>query len=149
MPQEVAVRMPPAPAAPPAPALADVEQFLCAAVAALTPAEAGPRGPGRPRVPPALTLWAGLLVCVLHGFTSHLALWRLLTAHGLWRFPRVAVSDQALYHRLARDGTAPLERLFHQLSALLAARLAPYAATHLAPFASGVYALDQMVLDRV
>jgi hypothetical protein len=91
----------------------------------------------------------GLLVCVLHGFSSHLALWRLLTAHGLWRFPRVAISDQALYHRLARAGTAPLERLFHQLSALLAARLAPYAATALAPFASGVYALDQMVLDRV
>jgi len=86
---------------------------------------------------------------VLHGFSSHLALWRLLTARGLWRFPRVAISDQALYHRLARDGTAPLERLFRRISALLADRLAPYAATALAAFASGVYALDETTLDRV
>ena len=71
------------PTAAPAPALADVEQFLCEAVAALTPEEAGPRGPGRPRVLPALTLWAGLLVCVLHGFSSHLALWRRLTGRGV------------------------------------------------------------------
>jgi DDE family transposase len=140
----------PAPAVtPPAPALADVEAFLCDAIGRLAPEVPGPRGPGRPRVLPALLLWTGLLVCVLQGFTSHLALWRLLTARDFWRFPRVALSDQALYHRLARDGTAPLERLFRQLSALLAERLAPYAATHLAPFASGVYALDQMVLDRV
>src|SRR5256885_919216 len=43
----------------------------------------------------------------------------------------------------------PVGRLFRQLSVVLAARLAPFAATALAPFASGVYALDQMVLDRV
>ena len=140
----------PAPTAPPpAPALADVEAFLCDAIGRLAPEAPGPRGPGRPRVLPALLLWMGLLVCVLQGFSSHLALWRLLTARDFWRYPRLAISDQALYHRLARDGTAPLERLFHQLSALLAERLAPYAATGLAPFASGVYALDQMVLDRV
>src|SRR5215217_4110036 len=72
----------PVPASPPAPVVADIEQFLCEAVAALAPEEAGPRGPGRPRVLPALALWAGLLVCVLHGFSSHLALWRLLTARG-------------------------------------------------------------------
>jgi hypothetical protein len=145
------VNPPPPAVASPAPVVADIEQFLCEALAQLTPEEPGPgqRGPGRPRVLPALTLWAGLLVCVLHGFASHLALWRLLTARGLWRLPRVAISDQALYHRLARDGTAPLERLFRQLSAVLAARLAPYAATSLAAFASGVYALDQMTLDRV
>ena len=142
----------PPPAAPaPSPGLDEVEAFLCAAVAALTPAApaAGARGPGRPAVLPAMCLWAGLLVCVLRGFGSHLALWRLLSGRGLWRFPRAAISDQAVYHRLARDGTAPLERLFAQLSALLAERLAPYAATALAPFAAGVYALDETTLDRV
>jgi hypothetical protein len=138
--------MPAAP--PPAPGLDEVEAFLCAAVAELTPAP-GARGPGRPAVLPAVCLWAGLVVCVLRGFGSHLALWRLLSGHGLWQFPRVAVSDQAIYHRLARDGTAPLERLFAQVSALLADRLAPYAATALAPFAAGVYALDETTLDRV
>jgi DDE family transposase len=141
--------MPAAP--PPAPGLDEVEAFLCAAVAELTPAApaAGARGPGRPAVLPAVCLWAGLLVCVLRGFGSHLALWRLLSGQGLWQFPRVAVSDQAVYHRLARDGTAPLERLFAQISALLADRLAPYATTALAPFAAGVYALDETTLDRV
>lgn len=136
-------------APPGALALADIERFLCEAVEQLAPEEGGRRGPGRPRVLPALCLWAGLVVCVLHGFSSHLALWRLLSGHGLWRFPRVAVSDQALYHRLARDGTGPLERLFAQVSAVLAERLAPYTATALAPFAAGVYALDETTLDRV
>ncbi|HEX5504556.1 MAG TPA: IS4 family transposase [Thermomicrobiales bacterium] len=140
-----------APPAPP-PVVADIERFLCAALGQLTPAAPGPgaRGPGRPRVLPALCLWAGRLVCVLHGFGSYLAVWRLLTGAGLWRSPRVAVSDQALDHRLARDGTAPLEGLFRHIGAALAARLAPYAAAGLAAFAvGGVYALDQMTLDQV
>lgn len=142
---------PPAAPLPPGPGLEEIEAFLCAAVAELTPAApvAGARGPGRPAVLPAVCLWAGLLVCVLRGFSSHLALWRLLAGRGLWQFPRVAVSDQAVYHRLARDGTGPLEALFAQVSAVLADRLAPYAATTLAPFAAGVYALDETTLDRV
>ena len=139
-------------ACPPAsPVVADIERFLCEAIGRLTPAEPGPgaRGPGRPRVLPALCPWAGLLVCVLHGFGSYLAVWRLLSGAGLWRYPRVAISDQALYHRLARDGTAPLEALFRHVGAVLAERLAPYAAAGLAPFAAGVYALDQVTLDQV
>lgn len=140
------------PAAPsPAPGLAEIEAFLCATIAELTPAAPGPgsRGPGRPTVLPAVCLWAGLVVCVLRGFASQLALWRLLAGGDFWRFPRVATSDPAVYHRLARDGTAPLERLFAQVSAVLADRLAPYVATSLAPFAAGVYALDETTLDRV
>jgi transposase len=135
----------------PTPGLDEIEAFLCAAVRELTPAApaAGACGPGRPTVLPALYLWAGLVVCVLRGFSSQLALWRLLRSHGLWPFPCVAISDQAVYHRLSRDGTAPLAALFARISALLATRLAPYAATTLAPFASGVYALDETTLDRV
>jgi hypothetical protein len=131
----------------------EIDQFLREVLTHLEPEPAPPppgqRPLGRPRILPALGLWAGLLTCVLHGFTSHLALWRLLTGVGLWHFPRVAVTDQALYHRLARDGTGPLERLFAHLSTLLADRLAPFAATTLAPFATAVYALDEMTLDRV
>lgn len=142
----------PPPVSPPAPGhaqpLAQIERFLIDAVADLEP-EPPARAPGRPRILPALCLWSGLLVCVLHGFTSHLALWRLLTGAGLWHFPRLAISDQALYHRLARDGTGPLERLFAQISAALADRLAPYAPPALAPFATAVYALDETTLDRV
>jgi hypothetical protein len=106
-------------------------------------------GPGKPRVLPALALWAGLLVCVLRGFSSQLALWRLLTDRGLWSFPRFRLSDQAVYARLASGGTGPLEALFAQISAVLAARLAPYAQTNLAPFAPEVVALDHTDLDPI
>jgi hypothetical protein len=127
----------------------EIEHFLSEALTHLEPEPPAARPPGRPRVLSAPCLWAGLLVCVLHGFASHRALWRLLTARGLWPFPRLPRSDQALDHRLARDGTGPLERLFAHLSAVLADRLAPDAATALAPFASGVDALDETTLDRV
>jgi hypothetical protein len=129
--------------------LGEIEQFLQEAIAQLEPGAPAGRAPGRPPILPALCLWAGLLVCVLHGFSSHLALWRLLTGVGLWSFPRLPITDQALYHRLARDGTGPLERLFAHLSALLADRLAPYAAATPAPFATAVYALDETTLDQV
>jgi hypothetical protein len=44
-------------------------------------AQATPRG--RPRILPSLALWAGLLVCVSQGFSSQLALRRLLRIKGL------------------------------------------------------------------
>jgi hypothetical protein len=132
-------------------ALTEIEQVLNDALANLvpTPPPAGQRPPGRPPILPALCLWTGLLVCVLHGFTSYRDLWRLLSGLGLWHFPRVTITDQALYARLARDGTAPLERLLAHLSALLADRLAPWTSTALAPFATAVYALDATTLDQV
>src|SRR5262245_5480014 len=106
-------------------------------------------GRGRPPVLPALLLWSGLLVCLLRGWTSQRALWRLLTSRGLWRWPRVHVSDDAVYKRLETAGPAALERLFADLSRVLATRLAPYADTDLAPFATGVVALDETTLDPV
>src|SRR5215216_962222 len=126
---------------PPAPAaeVGDVERFLQGVVADLVPEELGPT-PGRPRVLPALALWGGLVVCVLRGFAHQTALWRLLSQHGLWDYPRFPVSDQAVYTRLARGGTTALEHLFGQVTAVLATRLAPYAATDLAPFARAVVA---------
>ena len=129
--------------------LNNIESFLQQMTAALVPQEPPARGPGRPRVLPALCLWAGLLVCVLRGFSSQLALWRLLSVTGLWRYPRVPVTDQAVYNRLERGGTAPLEALFDHIRTLLAARLAPYAQVDLAPFAQEVVALDESTLDQV
>ena len=113
------------------------------------PAEARRPGPGRPRVLPALALWAGVLVCVLRGLPSQRAVWRLLTATGLWHYPRYALTDQAVYKRLAEDGTAPLERLFAAVSQVLAARVAPLVTAKLAPFAAEVVALDETTLDPV
>jgi hypothetical protein len=126
----------------------DIETFLQEMLASFA-SEPLRTGPGRPRVLPALALWAGLLVCVLRGFTSQLALWRLLAVHQLWSYPRFPISDQAVYRRLEKAGTSPLEALFAQISQVLAPRLAPYAAPTLAPFATEVIALDHTALDQI
>lgn len=131
--------------------IGEVEQFLQEVLPLLMPAPASqwPRGRGRPRVLPALCLWAGLLVCVLRGFSSQLALWRLLSQQGLWDYPRFPVSDQAVYKRLAASGTAPLEQLFTMLTTLLAERLGPYADHTLVSWATDVVALDETTLDAL
>jgi hypothetical protein len=129
----------------------EFEAFLREVLEQLAPdeREAARRGPGRPRVLPALALWGGLLVCVLRGFSSQLELWRLLTRGNFWFYPRFPISDQAVYRRLATAGDTPLRQLFGQLSAVLAERLAPYLASDLAPFAAEVVALDETTLDQV
>jgi hypothetical protein len=128
----------------------EIEGFLCEVVAGLEPAEAErARGRGRPRVLPALALWGGLLVCVLRGFSSQLALWRLLSLGGLWFYPRFAVTDQAVYKRLEAAGDGTPRALFERVSAVLAERLAPYADDSLAPFAADVLACDDSTLDQV
>lgn len=129
----------------------EVEQFLKDAIIRMEPdlVEMKREGPGRPRVLPSLALWAGLLVCVLKGFSSKLDLWRLLTSRSLWFYPRFALSDQAVYSRLDKAGTAPLEKLFCQISSLLKARLAALAQNNLASFASQVVALDETALDPI
>lgn len=129
----------------------EVEQFLRQAILQMEPdpAEMRREGPGRPRILPSLALWAGLLVCVLKGFSSKLDLWRLLSQRSLWFYPRFALSDQAIYNRLDKAGIAPLEKLFCQISSLLRARLAPFAQKDLAAFASQVVALDETTLDAI
>lgn len=131
--------------------LGQVEELLRDVLTDLEPEPGDVRRgvPGRPRILPGLCLWAGLVVCVLRGFTSQLSVWRLVSQVGLWFYPRALVTDQAVYDRLGSGGTAVLERLFGQLSALLRARLAPYAETTLAPFATEVAALDESTLDAV
>ena len=116
----------------------DVERFIQDLVADLEQDPVHP-GPGRPRIVPSLALWAGLLVCVLRGWFGQRALWRVLSLTGLWHDPRPAVTDEAVSRRLVQAGTAPLERLFRQVSTLLAARLATWplvGASTLAPFAA-------------
>lgn len=134
------------------PALGDVEAFLKDVVPRFTfdEAEARRSGRGRPRILPATCLWAALLVCIVRGASSQLEIWRLLRDTRLWDFPRYLVSDQAIYNRLARAGTAPLEGLFAAVSTLLAERLEPLLPSEpLAPFASAVMALDETTLDAL
>lgn len=128
----------------------DIEQFVRDAIAQLQPdLHDQLHGPGRPRILPALCLWAGLLVVVLQGGGSQLAIWRLLTAYGLWDYPRFALSDQAIYKRMAAAGISVLERLFDQISELLRVRLTPFARQDLVPWATEVLALDESTLDPV
>lgn len=131
--------------------LGQVEEFLHHAVGMMQPTnEVAPKGPGRPRVLPSMCLWAGMLVCVLRGMGSQLELWRLLASKGLWEYPRFEITDQAVYNRLAREGTEPLRRLFGQVSALLKERLEPYEELGgVAGFAEEVVALDQSTLEKV
>lgn len=130
------------------PVVGQIETFLKQAITKLTP-DPDPYRRGRPRVLPSLALWAGMLVGVLHGFSSQLALWRLLTQTNLWFYPRFSFSDQAVYNRLAKEGSTPLQNLFSQISQLLHTRLQPYVNSTLAPFAPAVYALDETTLDQV
>jgi Transposase DDE domain len=136
-----------APAAPPS--LDRIEAFLTDLVTALAPAPPDPAGRGRPRVLPALALWGGLLVCVLRGWASQKALWRLLAATGLWHFTPIPVSDEAVYKRLAAADPSPVAGLFTNVTALLVDRLDAHADRTLAPFATEVFALDQTTLDPV
>ena len=127
-----------------------IEDFLKPILLELSTAPAR-TGPGRPWVLPAFALWAGVLVGVARGFRSQLDIWRLLTASGLWDLPHYAVKDDALYQRLQDAGRGTFRILFTQVTAVLQ-RQRP-AVTHglgsLAAWASGVYALDGMTLDRV
>ena len=79
--------------------IGNIEEFLQQCLENMEP-DHRLEGPGRPRVLPAMALWAGLLVCVLRGFGSQLAVWRLLSERRLWFFPRFPVTDQAVYKRL-------------------------------------------------
>lgn len=128
----------------PATRLDAIEARLLELMPALTPA---PNPRGRPEILPGVLLWTGMLVCLLRQTGTQQALWRLLTQSGLWHFPRVPVSAEAVRIRLQRSGPAVLQTLFTQVTAELAATM-PGDAT-LAPFATGVYALDESTLDAV
>jgi hypothetical protein len=106
-------------------------------------------GPGRPWVLPAIALWAGVLVGVVRGFSSQLEIWRLLTAGGLWDLPHYAVTDDAVYKRLKDASRDTFQTLFAQVTAALQRHSVTNGLGSLAAFASGVYALDGMTLDKV
>jgi hypothetical protein len=94
-------------------------------------------------------LWTGLLVCVLRGFTAQSSLWQLLVLRGLWTFPRVNVTPQAIYDRLKHVPLEPLWELFAQVTAVLRTRYAALQDLPEAAFATEIYVLDHCRLDAV
>jgi len=134
----------------PRPLLDHLETMLCELVTALTPApQAVARNRGRPPILPAMLLWAGVLVVVLRGSGSQLAIWRLLSSQGLWHFPAVPVTDDAVYKRLATEGPDGMEALFTLVTTALLDQPAPAATRTLASFATEVVVLDETHLDPV
>jgi len=130
------------------PTLDKIEDFLKEAIKRLEPIARDPIGRGRPRILPAMCLWASVVVCVLRGWSSQLSIWRQLNEKGLWDYPRFPISDQAVYKRLEQGGDEPLKQLFEEVSEVLRERLKPYVQT-LAAFATEVVAIDQTTLDAV
>ena len=104
-----------------------------------------PAGPGRPCELPAEVLWSTVLLSVLQRVRGVREIWRALVCQGY------DVCDQAVYARLERDGTEPLQALFCQISRMLAAwvqsLLEGQSKQVLAPFARAVLALDETTLD--
>lgn len=125
-----------------------VEERLKQLLSALTPDPLPRRGRGRPAILPTALLWTALAVGVVRGFASQRALWRLLSLQGLWDYPRVPISDKALYKRLASEGPGMIAELFAAVTRVLVAN-APDPVQRLAPFATTVVALDESTLDQV
>ena len=109
----------------------------------------GRRGPGSPPVLSAFLFWAGLLVCVLRGFSAQASLWQLVCLEGLWDYPRVMLTRQAIYDRLARTRATRLLDWFNQITAVLQQRFATVCDFEYARFATAVLALDHCTLDAV
>lgn len=128
--------------------IGEIEEFLRSIIEKLEPIKSDPIGKGRPRILPALCLWAGVIVCVLQGWNSQLGIWRLLHQKGLWDYPRFPISDQAINKRLEKDGSKSLKRLFEMVSAALRERLQAYAQPVI-KLTKEVVAIDATSLDKV
>lgn len=129
--------------------ITEIETYLRTMIESMKPLEKRSGQAGRPRILPAMCLWAGLLVCVLRKQSSQASVWRLLSLNGLWSYPQFPVTDAAVYKRLANSGTAFLTEFFANVSAAIQERIAPYEQSKLAAFATGVYAIDVSTLDKV
>jgi hypothetical protein len=125
-----------------------IEARLAQLLGELDPHPVAPRGQGRPAILPATILWTAVAVGVLRGFASQQAIWRLVSLQGLWTYPRIPISDKAIYKRIATDGPSVLTDLFTEITGVLLAT-APEPVEVLAPFAPAIVALDESTLDQV
>ena len=114
-----------------------------------------PRERAKRGQPPKISdghLWVSLVWSVLLGMSNYQQWWRLVCTTTLGAFAPVAdISADALTTRLQQAGLEPLQRLLSQVSAHLAARLAPLGQRlmPLASFAPEIVAIDESTLDAV
>lgn len=128
--------------------LAELDDLLLELAGALAP-DPGRAGPGRPPILAHAIIWTALVVGVLRGCTSQLAIWRLITRRAWPGSGPIHVTDQAVYKQLGAAGPSPVGRLFRQMTDLLVERVAPWQEHSLAPFATAVVAIDETTLDQV
>ncbi len=104
---------------------------------------------GRPARLSTQLLAAGILWCMVHGWVSQWDLWRRISCFGVGSLPPVEVCDQAIYNRLAQQGTAMMQQWCAQITTWLWHWMAPYEDQRLAPFAQQILALDESTMDAV
>jgi hypothetical protein len=104
---------------------------------------------GRPARLSTQLLAAGILWCMLHGWVSQWDLWRRISCFGVGSLPPVEVCDQAIYNRVAQQGTAMMQQWCAQITTWLWHWMAPYEDGRLAPFATQILALDESTMDAV
>lgn len=127
--------------------LDDLDAVLMELAGAIEP-ETSRSGPGRPPILAHTVIWTALVLGVLRGCTSQLAIWREITRR-LWPgYGPIRVSDQAVYKQLGATGPSPMSRLFAQITFLLIERVSPWQERGLAPFATEVVAIDETTLDQ-
>lgn len=128
-------------------ARSELEALILAAVGTQEKTSSG--RVGRPAILSTLHLGLAVLWCVLSGWKSQRAVWRLICTRRLGPFAPVRVTDQAVYNRLQGAGEALLQDVFGRVSHWLRVWMTPYQDTRIASFAHEVYALDESVLDAV
>lgn len=118
-------------------------------VLAALPAEAKREGRGRPQQLSWVHLWFRLIFGVLTGMSNYQQVRRDLAQQALGPFPCLQITDDALIKRLKQAGVAPLQEILTRLSLSLGPLLTSLCPCTLAPFASGVFALDETTWDAI
>lgn len=137
-----------APACLVVPSVDALEALLQSLVTELPDSPPG-QGPGRPAILPAAALWSALVVGVLKGDLSQVAIWRRICDPHWWYQGQLQISKEAVYHRLDTTGPSPMQSLFTTATALLLDRQGAAPGCALAPAFSEVVALDGSTLDAV
>lgn len=96
-----------------------------------------------------MLLWTAMMVAILRGFSSCIDLWRMISQQGLWRHPKIDVSDMAVYHRLERTSPEALQTFFELVTDLLGEHFHDRSAVPLATRFPGLFAIDVTVLDAL
>lgn len=138
-------------ASPDRPELLQMEDRLVAlSRRCLSDGSGSARPRGRPQVLPAMVLWTALTLGVLKGQMAQVGIWRLITGRVWWDRGMIQISKEAVYHRLNAADSAEMAGFFADMTdLLLAERDAASGYEELAPFATGVYGLDESTLPAL